>query len=91
MDIYRSYYIANDKKIMFGLNERGDGTLGEMAMQWVALGGDCVPQLRVFDDAWATLFTFADLLEKMAEVDDQNISPADFINILKECDFEEIR
>lgn len=78
-------------QIMFGMyGEDGDsGTIGEMSMEWIVLDRRYVPQLHVFDDAWKVLASFSDLIYKLGEVDDQNISPEQFVNILKTCNFKD--
>ena len=56
-------------------------------MRWVELSGQLTPRLHAYDDAWRVLASFNDLLQRLAEVDDKNISPEQFIAILKSCDF----
>lgn len=72
---------------MFGLYARNDGTEGEMGMRWVNLQGKQVPQLQVFDDAWKVLAQFTDLIEALGEHDNENITPQEFVEILKRCGF----
>lgn len=63
------------------------GTSGEMSIEWVELAGRSVPLLKVFDDAWSALSMFGDLLQKMAEVDNDNISQEQFVEMLLSCGF----
>lgn len=75
-------------EIYFGEYTEGD-ILGEMRMVWQELGGQSVPQLCVFDDAWATLKRFSDLLDILAQRDNQNITPVQFVGILKSLGFRD--
>jgi len=75
------------QEIMFGMYHPEGGTSGEMGMQWKELSGRQVPQLQVFDDAWSALALFTDVIEKLGEQDDENITPEQFIEILLSCDF----
>ena len=66
----------------------GGGTTGEFSVQWIEIGTHgsqrCVtPRLMVFDDAWDALLEFSDLLAKMKEVDGQDITDEQFVEILK--------
>jgi len=78
---------AENEKIIFGIYEQGEGTTGEMKMQWVTLGTRQVPQLCIFDDAWNALTSFPDVIQKLGEVDSKNITPDQFIEILLSCGF----
>lgn len=84
--------IAGDctDSILFGLYAPDGSTSGEMSMMWKNLAQYNVPQLRVFDDGWSALATFTDLLQILANYDNQNISPDQFIDILKLCGFEDV-
>jgi hypothetical protein len=76
--------------IAFGLFDTvGGGT--EAGMDWIQLWGHDkpVPRLNIFDDAWELLPQFADVWAALAKVDDQNITPEQFIAILKECGFKD--
>jgi hypothetical protein len=79
---------------MFGLyhyNEfsEDDGRTGEMQMEWQDIRGRDVPQLRVYDDAWSALATFHDVIDKLGEHDNENVTPEQFIEILKSCGFSD--
>ena len=78
-------------EVMFGFygENGGGGTTGEMSMTWTELGGKIVPQLGVFDDAWHALGEFKDLIVLMAGVDDKNISPEKFCEMLLACGFKD--
>ena len=80
------------KEITFGMYAADDDgtTSGEMKMQWVELGKRLTPQLCVFDDAWSALATFSDLIQRMAEVDSEDISEEQFVNMLLACGFKDL-
>lgn len=82
---------APDKpEIMFGLYAISGGTRGEMSIKWHELAGKSVPRLEVFDDGWKVLYTFADVLEAMANEDNRNITPKQFCDILMRCGFKDL-
>lgn len=61
-------------------------TTGEFCVKWIDLGSHgLAPRLEVFNDAWDALWQFRDVLEKMAGVDGQDISPEEFCELLKSC------
>ena len=60
-------------EVFLGLCAGGGGTKGEMSMVWIELGGKNVPQLKVFDDAWAVLASWPDLLAELAKVNCDNM------------------
>lgn len=39
-------------EMQIGLYSSGGGCIGEFSVTWNELGGNVVPQLKVFDDAW---------------------------------------
>jgi hypothetical protein len=73
--------------VTIGYYADGGGTTGECQVQWTRLGGEIVPRLKVFDDAWWLLVDFADLFALMAAHNGQNIAPMDFCAILDQCGF----
>lgn len=74
--------------VHFGFYSPEGGTSREMTMEWVMIDKP-TPRLKVFNDAWHTLYQFQDVLQRLAEVDDQHISPEDFCAILRECGFQD--
>lgn len=62
-------------EVMIGMYCPGGGTSGEFAVRWFKLGPKITPRLEVFDDAWSALAQFGDVLNYMASVDGQDISP----------------
>ena len=85
----RAYYgkYFEGESVTFGMFAPGGGTSGEMSMKWIWLGGENVPMLQVFNDAWDVLSTFGDLIARLAEVDSKRITAQEFVDILLECDF----
>jgi hypothetical protein len=87
----QSYYAESAKRegviddITIGFYAPYGGTSGEFIIEWTMLGGKLIPQLKAYDDSWSTLSLCCDLLAKMAEVDDQYISPADFVKLAESC------
>ena len=78
-------------EITFGMYDLiGGGTSGEMIMQWKELGGETVPQLKVFTDAWSALALFGDVIAELAKHDNENITQEQFIDILKDCGFKDL-
>lgn len=77
-------------EVSFGLYVPKDGTSGEMAMRWYVIDDKApAPKLEVFDDAFSALARFRKVIDKLAEVDSDRITPEAFSNILKACGFEE--
>lgn len=79
---------------MYAADEDG-GTTGEMSVKWYDLGGGIlndkpVPKLECFDDAWATLVMFSDVIAELGKVDNANITPDEFAEILKGCGFKDM-
>lgn len=70
--------------ITIGLYLPDGDTVGEFSVEWGRLGGQLTARLIVFNGAWSALTSFSDVLEKMAEVDGQNITPDNFTKILVE-------
>ncbi|MCL4473541.1 MAG: hypothetical protein M1455_06330 [Actinobacteria bacterium] len=77
-------------EIQVGFYHPDGGTSGEFSIVWIALTcADTVPRLEAFNDSWDALWQFRDVLEKMAAVDGQNISPDDFCRLLESCGVED--
>lgn len=74
--------IGVSDQIMVGFYHPNGGTSGEFSITWESLMGDYVPKLCAYDDSWNVLSLFSDLIERMSEVDNQNISPDEFVKIL---------
>ena len=81
-----------DPEISFGMYALEGGASGEMTMRWRSFSNEpqLVPRLEAYDDSWSALATFGDLLAKMAEVDDANVTPERFIEILLSCGFRDL-
>jgi hypothetical protein len=59
-------------------------------MEWIYLAGKLVPRLNAFDDGWKVLASFNDVISKLAEVDDQNITEEEFVKILDQLGFKDL-
>jgi hypothetical protein len=70
------------EEVMFGYTHHEGGTPGEIAMRWIDLGGRSVPRLECFDDGFASLASFGDVLASLAEVDGVNMTPDEFCAVL---------
>ena len=77
-------------EVTFGMYEENAGTIGEMTMEWIELGGRQCARLKAFEDSWAVLASFADLIQRMAEVDSEEIQEPDFCKMLDECGFKDL-
>ena len=78
------------EEINFGMYAEDGSTSGEMAMEWIPLDSFVAPRLKVFNDAWDTLWQFRDLLEAMAECDGQDITPQEFVELLDKHGFKDL-
>jgi hypothetical protein len=83
-------------EVMFGFYSPDGGTSGEMGMRWINLGTKWrrghevphfAPQLQCFSDAWSALAQFKDVIDALAEVDGEDITPGQFCEILDRCGF----
>ncbi len=83
-------------EVMFGFYSPDGGTSGEMGMRWINLGekwegakkiAHTAPRLECFNDAWHALYQFQDVLYALAELDDVDITPEQFCQMLDACGF----
>jgi len=81
-------------EVNFGLKVRASpGTAGEMAVRWFQLDRLIAPRLEVFDDGWAALSTFGDVLEQLGRVSAgtrRSINPPAFCALLESCGFVDL-
>lgn len=78
------------ESISIGIYSKDNGTKGEFTIVWKRLGSHIVPRLKAFDDSWLILGQFMDLLTAMGNVDDTNVTPEDFVQILLSCGIENL-
>jgi len=76
-------------EVTFGLYHERGGTRGEMSMRWVVIDREAVPILRAYDDAWAALAGFSDVIGYLATRDDDNMTPAEFCEALLALGFRD--
>ncbi len=89
----RKAYYANAKEpvsVGFGIYAHDGISFGAMEIEWVVVGVNIFPKLICFDDGWSALHSFADVIEKMGQVDEQNITEPDFCKLLDSCGFKDI-
>jgi hypothetical protein len=87
------YAKANNKdriEVSFGMYAEERGTSGEMTMEWVELSGKQRARLKCFEDCWSALALFTDLIQKMGEVDSEEIQEEEFVKMLDECGFKDM-
>lgn len=81
--------VVESIQVMFGMYHPDGGTSGEMCMQWVQLD-TLTPQLTVYNDAWSALSLFEDVINKIGELDDMDISEEQFVALLDTCGFKDL-
>jgi len=81
-----SEVLPEDDYITIGIyDSEGCGMIGEFTVTWHLVTQQPFPRLEAYDDSWSTLIQFSDVLEKMAEVNDKNITPLEFCKLLESC------
>lgn len=88
----KSWYSKSKDRIEinFGMFHPKGGTSGEMTMEWVELSGKLCARLKSFEDSWSALSLFTDLIQKMGEVDSEEIQEDEFAKMLDECGFKDL-
>lgn len=82
--------LPNKESISFGMYDGDGGTSGEMMMSWYVVMGTPAARLECFDDGFYNLFSFVDVLEKLQEYNDKEMSQENFVDILKQCGFQDL-
>jgi hypothetical protein len=77
-------------EIGFGMFHPDGGTSGEMRIVWIELNNVLCARLMCFEDSWSALSLFPDLIQKMGEVDEEEIQEEDFAKILDSCGFKDL-
>ena len=79
-------------EVMFGMYDgKGvdtGGTDGEMAVRWYKFSR--AARLEVYDDSWAVLVSFADVIKAMGRKNDLSITPGQFAELLVGLGFEDM-
>jgi len=81
----KAYYaiLPNEReRVMVGMYHPEGGTSGEFEFEWILLDGKKCARLNAFEDSWASLWLFKDLLEKMSEIDSEGIQEPEFCQLL---------
>jgi hypothetical protein len=88
---YADDRLRGEPEIMFGLYaDDGEGCIAEMAVRWYNLGSGLSPKLECFDDSWAVLATFTDLIAELGRHDSRKITEGQFAALLKKLGFKDI-
>jgi len=88
----RAHYkhIIDYPEVSFGMYHPDGGTTGEMLVKWVWLDNKYTPKFECFDDGWNALSLFGDLIQKMGEVDSEDITDEQFVEMLLSCGFKDL-
>lgn len=83
----KAYYASGLKEkvsVMIGIYYAEGGTSGEFEFEFIEIRKNkpLAARLKAFEDSWSALWQFKDLLEKMAEIDDQEIQEPEFCQLL---------
>jgi hypothetical protein len=85
-------------EVMFGFYEDGS-TVAEVAMRWYRFDGPSVPRLsrgqsiarlEVFTGSWRALAQLSDVIAALADIDERNITAAEFCGILEAHGFQDM-
>lgn len=79
---YSAYLPKENIRVMVGMYHPEGGTSGEFEFEWVILNGKGCARLKAFEDSWSALWLFKDLLEKMSEIDSEEIQEPEFCQLL---------
>jgi len=79
---YAEFLPRETEKVMVGMYHPEGGTSGEFEFEWVILNGKGCARLKAFEDSWSALWLFKDLLEKMSEIDSEEIQEPEFCQLL---------
>ena len=82
-----SQYTKANRSISILVYDEDQRYTGEIICQWVLVANRPVPQLQVFYDAWRGLMLLPDLIERLGNLDNANITPQRLVEILDECGF----
>lgn len=87
----KSWYAKEGEvvEVAVGLYHEGGGCSGEFTFAWEVLAGKPTPVLRAYDDGWAALMEFQDLLQSMAELDGMDTSEEEFCKVLDSLGIED--
>jgi hypothetical protein len=83
----KAYYartLNEPVSITIGIYYAEGGTSGEFEIEFIEIGNSSklTARLKVFEDSWSALLLFTDLLEKMAEIDGEEIQEPEFCKLL---------
>jgi hypothetical protein len=75
--------------VLFGFFSPDGGTSGEMEMSWENIGRGVAIKLKAWNDSWHALGEFKDVIDEMAKIDGEDITPDEFCKILMKCGFKD--
>ena len=76
-------------KVTFGLYDADGSTEGELAVCWLAVGDETLPQLMVFSDSWKVLASLTDVIAALGKLGGTAPSAETFCALLDHCGFED--
>ena len=76
-------------KVTFGLYYADGGTEGELAVRWLAVGDETLPQLVAFSDSWEVLASLADVVIALGKLEGTAPSAETFCALLDRHGFED--
>ena len=89
----RSWYgqVARECDVVnkFGFYHADNGTEGELAVRWLAVGDETLPQLVACSDSWKVLAAIADVIAALGELTDTAPSAETFCALLDRHGFED--
>lgn len=87
----KRYCVISETEIMIGMYCDDGSCISEMKVEWEVIRNKLVPRLKIFDDAWDVLYKFKPLLKTLSKYTDKNISQQQFISILQQHNFSELK
>lgn len=72
------------------LKEGVDETLGDFTMSWLYVGDNLTCRLEAYEDAFHVLSKCTDLVLKLGEAVNSNLSPGEFCEILRNMGYTDI-
>jgi hypothetical protein len=79
----------NDE-ITFGYYYSDRSTAGEISVGWLCLIDKPTPLIRIYSDAWSALSEMKDLIDLLAQHDNEDPTPEQFCEYLKQCGFKDM-
>lgn len=89
---HKAWYknIISTPSISIGMYQDDGSTTGEFSISWEELGGELVPRINMYDDAWDLFKTMAELFSALPEMNDTKPSPDGVIKLLKSLGYKDL-